>query len=360
MSLRQIAQNLGVSITTVSRALAGYADVSAATRERVMAEAERLKYVPNEVARRLQSGRADALGLVIPGGARAFEDRFFLSVIEGVWTGLEGTGVDLLVMSVPEGPGEARAYRRLVEGRKIDGLILPRIRDNDARIDYLAGVGFPFVAFGARPDATLSIPYMEIDVDEAAEVALAHLAQLGHRRIAFLSCDRPYRFSSARVAACRAAADRRGLELVVVEGSLDESGGYAMMADLLERPQPPTACISVTDRIGIGATRAVQAAGLAVGSDVSLLTFGDNLMVQFMNPPLTAIRVPAQEMAAQAVTYLIARRDGMPVPLVQSWRAELVVRESTGPAPQGRASTGTVRAQPAAFAARPGSAALAG
>lgn len=331
MSLRQIAQNLGLSITTVSRALAGYSDVSAATRQRVQAEAERIHYVPNEVARRLQRGRADALGFVVPGN-HGFDDRFFLNIIAGVWSRLGDSGVDLLVMAAAEGPGETRAYRRLVEGGRIDGLILPRVREQDPRIEYLCEVGFPFVAFGADPALGRSVPWMDIDTEQAMALALDHLVGLGHVRIGFVGPDKPYRFARAREAAfLKGAADRK-LEASTLVGSIDEAGGYDTVSRAIEARVLPTALIAATDRIGVGATRALRDAGVKVGSDVSILTFGDSPVVQFADPRLTAIRLPTQEMAAAAADYLISKRDGVDLGLKSIWPTELVARESTGPA----------------------------
>lgn len=330
MSLRQIAQNLGLSITTVSRALAGYSDVSATTRQRVQAEAERIHYVPNEVARRLQRGRADAIGFVVPGN-HGFDDRFFLNIIAGLWARLGDSGVDLLVMAAAEGPGEMRAYRRLVEGGRIDGLILPRVREQDPRIEYLCEVGFPFVAFGANPGLGSSVPWLDIDTEQAIALALDHLVGLGHARIGFVGPDKPYRFARAREAAFLKSAAERKLEPSTLVGSIDEAGGYDTVARAIAAGTLPTALIAATDRIGVGATRALRDAGIKVGTDVSILTFGDNPVVQFADPRLTAIRLPTQEMSNAAADYLISKRDGVDRSLKSIWPTELVVRESTGP-----------------------------
>jgi len=334
MSLRQIAQSLGVSITTVSRALAGYSDVSAATRERVVAEAHRIRYVPNEVARRLQRGRADGIGFIVPGGARGFDDRYFLNMVEGAWWRLAGTEVDLLVLSSDQGPTEALTYRRIVEGGRVDGLLVPRIRESDSRIDYLCEVGFPFIAFGAEPSHPKAYAYVDIDTEAATAEAMRHLADLGHRSVALLSSDEALVFARSREAAFLKAAAGLGITTTILCGKLAEASGFALMSELLARPDRPTAAISITDRIGIGAVRAVREHGLTVGPDMSIITFGDNPVVAFMHPPMTAISIPVQAMTAHAVDYL-ARRERPDAPLTRLWKTELVVRESTA-APRGR------------------------
>ncbi|MEJ1158049.1 LacI family DNA-binding transcriptional regulator [Prosthecomicrobium sp. N25] len=339
MSLRLIAQTLGLSITTVSRALAGYSDVAQLTRDRVRAEADRIGYVPNEVARRLQSGRSDVIGFVIPDQARGFDDRYFLNIIEGAWSRLSGTEFDLLVMSAPEGPGEVAAYRRIVEGRRVDGVIVPRIRADDPRIAYLNSVGFPYVAFGGRPDGDDPVVSVEIDCGQALGLAVEHLAAFGHRRIACLTAEKPYRFSQARADAFAAAAQRFGMEPLFMPGSLDEDGGRLAMARLIAQDDRPTAAVAVTDRMGVGALQTILESGLVPGRDMSLITFGDNPVVQFSNPPITAIRIPTQQMAEHAVEILIDLRDGIRRPVKELWDTELAVRASTGPAPGTDATT---------------------
>lgn len=332
MSLREIAQNLGISITTASRALGGYPDVAAATRERVRAEAERIGYVPNEVARRLQSGRSDALGFLVPGSDRSFDEMFFLNIIEGAWGRLAGSGVDLLVMSASEGRAEIASYKRLVEGRRVDGLIVGRIRAQDPRIEYLSSVGFPYVAFGGRPETTAPSVHVEIDAQQTMGLVLDHLAGLGHHCIALLAGDQRYCFASARARAFEAAAAARGLIAVIQDGSLDEESGRRTALQALAHPGKPTALVGCTDRVTLGAARALAESGLELGIDVSLVAIGDNPIFEFFNPPIDAVRLPTQAMAAHAVDLLFSIRDGLTPRLKPAWQTELVARQSSGPA----------------------------
>ncbi len=150
MSLRQIAASLGLSVTTVSRALADYSDVADETRRRVRAEAERIGYIPNATARRLQKGRADTIGVAAPSGFGALEDSHLSSGFVGAWTRLAELGQDLLLLPTDDTCGSAdgrspsvTAFRRAVGERRVDGLLLMRPRRGDPRIEAMARVGLP-------------------------------------------------------------------------------------------------------------------------------------------------------------------------------------------------------------------------
>ncbi|HNB43005.1 MAG TPA: LacI family DNA-binding transcriptional regulator, partial [Burkholderiaceae bacterium] len=145
IDLKQLSARLGLSQTTVSRALNGYTDVSAKTRERVAQMAQELGYQPNSAARRLARGQADAVGIVYPLEAGDLGDPNFLFVVEGMSERLEAEDMDLLIASA-RSHAELRTYDRLLRGGRVDGVIVARTQVEDARIDYLRTAGFPFVA----------------------------------------------------------------------------------------------------------------------------------------------------------------------------------------------------------------------
>src|SRR5215469_13202801 len=147
MSIRSLASRLGLSVTTVSRALAGYPDVAAATRERVQREAARSNYRPNQVARRLRTGRSGTIGIVVPSEQGTF-DQFFLAMLAAIGPLLSRAGLDLVLMGAPPVKAEMHAYRHLVEHHRVDGILLARTRRDDPRISYLLEHGVPFIAHG--------------------------------------------------------------------------------------------------------------------------------------------------------------------------------------------------------------------
>jgi LacI family transcriptional regulator len=330
MSLRQIASNLGLSITTVSRALGGHSDVSEATRQRVELEAGRLGYVPNEVARRLQKGRSDAIGFVIPGGPETFDDPYFLRIIDGAWSRLEVYDLDLLVMSAPEGPKEAQIYRRLVEGRRVDGLILTRLRQNDARLEYLRSVRFPSVVIGSgqlRDDRFVSI---DVDNRSAMRSALQRLRDLGHRNVAVSGTDQ-VEFSRNRLRHFNELAPEYGIRPTSLLAQMTIDAGEEVYRQLCEHFPDVTAAIATGDRIGAGVVRALRARGLAAGHHLSVIAFGDSPLSRVSDPPMTSVRLPTYEMASHAIDLLLRMRDGLPVEPIKEWATELILRQTDGP-----------------------------
>jgi LacI family transcriptional regulator len=329
MSLRQIAQELGLSVTTVSRALAGYGDVSQQTRDRVVAEADRIGYVPNEVARRLQKGRSDAVGLVIPDSHGGLDDPFFIKVIDGAARRASELDMDLVVVTALPTHRDLRSQRRLVEGGRIDGLILTRLVEDDPRLQHLLDRRFPFVAFSGAPGADPRVTELCIDESSAVEAALDHLHTLGHRSIALLSSHAPFTFVKRREEAYRDAIARRGLRPRIARGPMNEQGGYDEAAALLLDQRRPTAMLASTDAIALGVLRAARLAGLSVPHDLSIVSMGDSPGLRISQPPMTAIRIPIADMAAQAVDLIVSLRDYGQVPAPRAHATELVIRDTT-------------------------------
>lgn len=333
MSLARIAAALNLSITTVSRALAGYSDVSAKTRARVVAEAARINYRPNQDARRLRLGRADAVGLVMPTGVGQFDDPFFLRLLGAVGPGLAAKGLDLLVCAAPEAD-EIAQYRHFVESRRVDGFLVARMRARDPRVAYLQEAGVPFVTHGRTESDR---PYAWVDTDGTAAAALAtrRLVGLGHRRIVLINAQARYSFARFREAGWRAAMAEAHLEtppVVICEAT--EAGGFDAMHGLLGGGEEPTAVLCATDRMAVGALHAIAQTGLRAGRDISVIGYDDLPMSAHTDPPLTTLAQPFMESGARMVEMLVALLGGAePESLQTMLQARLIVRASDGPAP---------------------------
>lgn len=224
-SLRTVAEHLGLSITTVSRALDGYPDVSEATRERVRQAAQALNYVPNAAARRLRRGRSDMIAMIMPPTQPYSHPPFYLDLIFSVAAALSRHGRELTILPSSDDT-ELQLYRRMVEARSSDGAILLRPQVNDPRIAFLNEHNFPFLAFGPAP------PGMRCDsVDRDNRGGLAALTrrafELGHRRIAMLAAPAHLVGSLEREGGYREAMAELGLEAQVISAGVDELHGYA-------------------------------------------------------------------------------------------------------------------------------------
>ncbi len=333
MSLVRIARNLGLSVTTVSRALGGFRDVAASTRERVLAEATRIAYQPNRVARALRQGRSAAIGMVLPTPAGRFEDPFFLRFLAAIGPVLARASLDLMIMAAPPGEEEMRAYHHLVEGRRVEGVLIARTRIADERVAWLQGRGVPFVTHG-RTGIARTHAWVDVDGAAAFSAAVRRLAAAGHRRIAMLSAPSIYFFATDRAAGWRDGMAACGLSASMLrEAESTEEAGYRATEDLLSSGAP-TALLCATDRLAFGALHAVAAAGLRAGRDVSVIGYDDLPSADWVRPGLTTFAQPIEEAATQMVELLLRLIAGEdPAGLNALLQARLVVRDSDGPAP---------------------------
>ena len=340
VTLRDLAEELSLSITTVSRALAGYGDVAESTRQRVLKAAHEMGYVPDATARRLQKGRTDSIGFVIPTSGPRFSDPYFSELLAGIGNEAARKKYDLLVSTcAPDTPEEDEAYRHKVEGRLVDGLLVVRTRIKDRRIQYLAGIGFPFVSFG-RSELDLDFPYVDEDGFKGMELVTQHLFDRGHRRIACIAPPHGLMFSTYRCAGIQAALHRNGLPLeerYCIHSDLTQRGGFRAMSELLELSPLPTAVIACNDLMALGAISAAQSRGLVVGHDVAVTGFDDIPLAEHSHPPLTTVHQPIYAIGRQICQMLILLIQGKPLAerhvLLQP---ELVVRESSEPGQSGR------------------------
>lgn len=337
VTLKDIAQEAGVSVTTVSRALAGYQDVATSTRERIEEVAAELGYVPNVIARRLQKQRTDTLGFIIPTYGPRFSDPFFSEFIAGIGNEAADWQLDLLVSThPPDSEREMDAYRRAAAGGWIDGLIVVRTRQNDRRIRLLCEQNFPFVAFG-RADCDCDFPYVDEDGTAGMRQLVQHFIDLGHRRIAFISPPQGLMFSHYRLQGYRQAMAENDLEVHpewLVEGDMTQRGGAEAVEAILALEPRPAAIIAGNDLMAIGAMSRIQQYGLEVGRDISVSGFDDIPLATHSYPPLTTMRQPIYQIGRRTCAMLIALINGQTLEEEKVLlKPTLVERASSGPPP---------------------------
>lgn len=336
VTLKDIADEVGVSVTTVSRGLAGYSDVAEETRARIQQVAAELGYFPNLTARRLQKRRTDTLGFIMPTFGPRFSDPFFSEFIAGIGTEAAEHEYDLLVSThAPNSEGEITAYRRAVRGGWVDGLIVVRTRENDARINLLCESGFPFVAFG-RTHCKVDYPYVDEDGAAGIRSLVQHLIELGHRRIAFIAPPPGLMFGRYRLQGYRETMAANGLDIDpdwIVHGDMTQQGGAETVERLLRLEPRPTAIICSNDLMAIGAINRIEGVGLKVGRDMAIGGFDDIPLAAYVSPPLTTLHQPIYDIGRRACAMLIRILSGQPLeePHVLL-TPSLVIRASSGSA----------------------------
>lgn len=326
-------------MTTVSRALADYSDVADETRRRVRAEAERIGHVPNATARRLQKGRTEAFAVVAPSGFGSLEDSHISSGFVGAWTRLAELGQDLVLLPSGDERGGStdptsgtRAFRRAIEERRVDGLLVMRPRRDDPRIETIRRAGLPFVLLDADPNRRLDQTVVGADPREAARLVCTRLAGLGHDRFLAVGPAEDFDFAVARFEQLEAVAAEHGLRCRRVVAPAGESGGRQAVEQLLmRRAHPPPPLVFLTNRMTVGGLTALAHGPWVIGRQVSVIGFGDSPALRHGLPATTVVHMPIFEMARHAIDALVALRDGRPFEVRRSWAPSLEVRGSDGP-----------------------------
>ena len=332
VKIRDVAKKLDLSVTTVSRALAGYDDVAPSTRDLVIETAREMGYVPQHAARQLRRQRTETIGLIFPTSESRFSDPFFSEFIAGIGDETSRRSYDLLVSVAPPGEAEERAYRLWTNSRRVDGFILVRMRVDDWRISYLTEEDFPFASFG-RSKTFESSPHIGVDGCAGVKELVNHLVDLGHRRIAFIGASEELTLVGDRLEGYKAGLEEAQISYdpdLVLKGDLTRSGGYEATKQLIELTTPPTAIIGVNDLTALGAIRAAQEGGLIVGEDLSIAGFDGTVAGEHAHPTLTTVHQPVYEIGRRVSAMLIDLIEKQTRSDLQSLiRPRLIVREST-------------------------------
>lgn len=330
----ELARSLGLSTYTVSRALNGHSDVADDTRKRVVAAAAEVGYMPNALGRTLRRGRADAVGFLLTPSPTALVDSYFLPLLTGIDAVLAPAGYAVLVAGAAPDEQEIDALRRLVEGRRVDAVILTRVRVGDPRAAYLRRQGFPFVMLGRDGDRP-ETPFVDADHRATGRAATAWLAARGHRRIALINTPQQVNASRQRLLGWQEALAAAGLAADPAWhrcGDYTAEAGRRQAAAVLALSPRPTAILCGNDEMAFGAVEAARAAGLSVGGDVSIIGCDDIPIAALANPPLTTFRTSLRPFGERLAEQLLALLRGE-TPSSHLVVPELVERGSAGPAP---------------------------
>lgn len=350
-TIEDVALAAGVSVATVSRALRGLPNVAPSTRDRVSRIARELDYRPDPAASRLATGRSRVIGLVVP----LLNSWYFAQVASGAEAVCTEQGYDVMVLGTPD----TRSRRALFDQagtlhRRVDGLILVDVPLTDDDADELVARGLAVVTIGHDTDR---FPSLGIDDTTVAELAVDHLVGLGHRRIALLGGqpDDPLGFEVPhhRRDGYANALRRAGIDpdpALRVSGNFSVLGGRDATQVLLALPDPPTAIFAMSDEMAFGALLAARHAGFSVPRDLSVVGVDDHDVSVVVG--LTTVRQQIADHGATAarlvIDQLLRGRVGGDAELVShriERPVELVIRDTTGPAPDRARSTGRHRAR---------------
>lgn len=343
MNLKEFSKELGLSPTTVSRALNGYPEVSKSTRERVELAAQQFGYVPNTRAKRLAMGRAMTIGHLLPlSKEHELVNPIFSDFLAGAGERYTESGFDLQ-LSVVRDENEENTYREIARRGDVDGFVIHGPKLDDPRIRLLSELGLPFVVHGRSSSIDFDYNWVDVNNRRSFQRATDFLLDLGHERIALVNGIREMDFAARRETGFLDALKNRNIGVdpsFISSAEMTEPYGYETVRRLMEQPNPPTAFLISSIIPAIGARRALGDLSLVPGRDVSLVIHDDDLSY-FRNhgdvPTYTSMRSSVRVAGYQAANTLLQQIED-PKSYARSilLEAELIVGKSTGPA--GRSS----------------------
>lgn len=340
MNLKQLSELLNLSPTTVSRALNGYPEVSEKTRKRVLEAARQMNYRPNARAQGLATGRAMAVGHVLPMTEQhQMVNPIFGDFIAGAGEVYSRASFDMMLSLVEIGREEDH-YRTMQARGQVDAMVISAPRMSDPRIALLSDLGIPFVVHGRSSNESLPYSWLDTNNYGAFKRATDFLLDLGHRRIGLINGLEYMDFAYRRRAGYTDALTARGIPAdpaLMRSLEMSETYGFDATNQMLDLPEPATAFLVSSVISAFGVRRAIQSRGLEMGRDVSVITHDDDLSA-FRNddqvPIFTATRSSIRA-HGRGVADMILQLINDPGcgPLTRLLEADLVIGRSTGPAP---------------------------
>jgi LacI family transcriptional regulator len=329
--IADVAARAGVGVATVSRVLNGRVGVRSSTRERVLDAIEALNYRPSSLARSLSLQRTMVVAAILPW----FTNPSAVQRVRGIVDGLSGSPYDLMVFDIESEGRQRRAFELFDRGGRADGLLVVSTLPPEVEVDRLRAAGIPCVLIDA---VHTSFPSIAVDDVAGGELATRHLIELGHQRVALIGDPPPeFRFdwSRDRTRGYERALAAAGIEVraeYVREGTRLPHVARAIATELLSLPERPTAVFAASDTQAIGVLEAARALGIDVPGELSVIGFDDIEVASYVG--LTTVRQPLVESGHRGARLLLEALAGRPVePLRELLPVELIVRQTTGPAP---------------------------
>lgn len=336
VTIDDVARAAGVSRQTVSNALNFPHRVRDETLTRVRAAISELGYRPDQSARSLRTGERRTLGYLAPPDDPFDPNPLMGGFLEALVDAAGARGFRVLLFRPPGGSTSPEDTREVLDeviaARQVDGLILSDVLDPDPRVDHVTEAGIPFVAFG-RTSADRPQGWADIDNTEAMAQVVRHLAERGHRRLAYVGGAGEVPWTATRRLGFQRAVAELGLTgiepVFVLDDPAETIAGVKALLDA--GSGAPTAVVAENDNLALTVYEAVRSAGLTVGRDVAVTGFGDAPLCARLHPALTSVRLPLRDIASSLVDMLLAQVRGAAAPeRGTELPAETVIRDSSG------------------------------
>ncbi|WP_170378635.1 LacI family DNA-binding transcriptional regulator [Ruegeria atlantica] len=306
VTLKDIAREAGVHVSTVSRALDPNSNISLTNEvsSRVRKAAKKLGYRPNRLAAGLRTNRSMSIGVMIPDIANTM----FPPIVRGIESVLEPLGYATIVVNTDNDPDREHRLTEVLRERGVDGIINVAAMRSDPGLSNVVDQGTPVVTLNRRLDQS-PIPYVVSDEKSGINLILKHLFELGHRSVGHIAGPKEFSTGNARAMAYKEACEQLGLAesstVISYAKSFDETEGQRCVLELLQNCPTITAIVCANDRLAFGAYLGLQAEGLSIPEDVSVTGFNDMPMLDLVRPKMTTIRVQKFEAGRASAELLL-------------------------------------------------------
>jgi LacI family transcriptional regulator len=328
-TIKDVARSAEVSPTTVSRYLNNRIELPASTSARIESAIRLHDYRPNVLAKRLSTGRTEAIGLVTP----EIREPFFAELASAVEDEADRHGYTIFISSTRSDRAREIAAINRLHDRHIDGLIMTAGTEDDGTLAKLIGKRRNVVLVD-RDVPGVSVPRVFVENERGAYEATRYLIEAGHRAIAFLGGQEWFNSEKERERGYLAAMRDAGIGLrddLLRVGTYSRAYGQQAVRELLALRSPPTAILASSDALTVGAILALRAENVSVPNEMSLVAFDDVPMTELWQPPLTSIRQPIELLGRKAFLALYALLSGEHPEMLTRLPVELIERESVGP-----------------------------
>lgn len=331
-TIKDIAKVAGVSVTTVSRALNGYSDVSNKTRQRIMDVAKELNYSPNTVARSLVMKKSKTIGLLVSNMNRdGVKDNFTFEVLCGINQASADSEYDLVLFSTTSTKQREKTYTQLCRERRVDGVIIQGIRTDDPYLEEVVQSDIPCVLIDI-PIESNTVGYVTTDNVSGARDAVKHLIDRGHRKIGMINGHSHADVSIRRLQGYREALYEHSLDIRmdwVRTGDFVEDKAEDATLELLNEYPEITALFCASDLMAFGAIKAIKRMGKRVPEDIAVIGYDDILLASYASPTLSTIRQDKYRLGWEAALLLIGMLEGEATQHARIIDTELILRESS-------------------------------
>jgi len=305
IKITDLAKKIGVSVTSISRALNGHSNISVRTKEKIFKAAQKYNYYPNLNARRLASQKPDTIAFITTID-RKTQDYVLMELLAGLTIGVKGKPTELIFKFFTNEKDEFNYYQKLIDAELVDKFVFYRIKRNDKRIDFLKKTKMNFVTWG-RSSTKDNYAWIDLDNEKSIEILMQRLYDFGHRKIGFINVHKSFNYGFQRKKAYEEFHKNRNIKLnsKYYQESLDHTtlSGIKLSKKLLDLKERPTAIICSLDKYFIGCLQECQRRGFVIAKDISVVGYNDQDNY-LSSQNVTYISHPLAEMGKMVINML--------------------------------------------------------